>query len=149
MTMAQSIDCDLVCTPTRFREPAARGPYLWDWGNECGLKGLGYAPTSMSGHHFITLAALRVLPKAVAWLRGEARLLTWTYCGFPDMNWAQYGTFGTEIPGARMPGTRREWEISRYCRYNQLLKEGRFIGHHPKRGAVPQRRGRARGHMHR
>ena len=86
--MAQSIDCDLVCTPTRFREPAARGPYLWDWGNECGLKGLGYAPTSMSGHHFITLAALRVLPKAVAWLRGEARLLTWTYCGFPDMNWA-------------------------------------------------------------
>lgn len=130
--MAQSVDCDLMCVPTRFREPAARGPYLWDWGNECGLEGLGYAPTSMSGHHFITLAALRVLPEAVAWLRGEARLLTWTYCGFPDMNWAQYGTFGTEVPGARMPDTRREWEISRYCRYNQLLNEGHFIGHHPK-----------------
>jgi len=50
--MTQSIDCDLMCAPTRFREPAARGPYLWDWGNECGLKGLGYAPTSMGGHHF-------------------------------------------------------------------------------------------------
>jgi len=128
----QGIEKDLKRAPKRFREPAACGPYLWDWGNECGLQGLGYAPTSMGGHHFITLAALRVLPQVAAWLRGEARLLTWTYCGFPDMNWAQYGTFGTEISGARMPDTRREWEISRYCRYNQLRKEGHFIGHHPK-----------------
>lgn len=126
------VDHDLVRMPTRFRDPAARGPYLWDWANEGGLRGLGYAPTSMAGHHFITLAALRVLPEAVQWLRGEARLLTWAYCGFPDMNWAQYGTFGTEIGGARMPDSRREWEISRYCRFNQLLNEGRFIGHHPK-----------------
>lgn len=126
------LDRDLVRMPTRFREPAPRGPYLWDWANEGGLRGLGYAPTSMAGHHFITRAALQVLPEAVAWLRGEARLLTWCYCGFPDMNWAQYGTFGTEIKGARMPDSRREWEISRYCRYNQLLGEGHFIGHHPK-----------------
>ena len=130
--MTQDIGSDLMWGPVRFREPAARGPYLWDWGNECGLKGLGYAPTSMGGHHFITLAALRELPKVVAWLRGEARLLIWTYCGFPDMNWAQYGTFGAEVPGVRLPDTRREWEISRYCRYNQLLNEGHFVGHHPK-----------------
>jgi hypothetical protein len=86
----------------------------------------------MGGHHFITLAALRVLPDVVRWLRGEARLLTWAYCGFPDMNWAQYGTFGTEMNGARMPDSRREWEISHYCRFNKLLDEGHFIGHHPK-----------------
>jgi len=128
----QGIEKDLKRSPRSFREAMAYGPYLWDWANECGLKGLGYAPTSMGGHHFITLAALRVLPEVAAWLRGEARLLIWTYCGFPDMNWAQYGTFGTEIAGARMPDTRREWEISRYCRYNQLRKEGHFIGHHPK-----------------
>ncbi|MBT3380258.1 MAG: hypothetical protein HN742_00915 [Lentisphaerae bacterium] len=122
---------DIERFPTRFRESASRGPYLWDWGNECGLKGAGFAPTSMGGHHFITRAALQVLPEVTEWLHGEALLLTWCYCGFPDMNWAQYGTFGTEAISARMPDTRREWEISRYCQYNQLLDQGHFIGHHP------------------
>lgn len=123
---------DIERFPTRFRASASRGPYLWDWGNECGLKGLGFAPTSMGGHHFITRAALQVLPEVAEWLRGEALLLTWCYCGFPDMNWGQYGTFGTEAIEARMPDTRREWEISHYCRYNQLLDQGHFIGHHPE-----------------
>ena len=130
--MDSVLGSELMCLPIRFREPAARGPYLWDWANECELRGLGYVPTSMGGHHFITLAALRVLPEVVRWLRGEARLLTWAYCGFPDMNWPQYGTFGTEMNGARMPDSRREWEISHYCRFNALLEEGHFIGHHPK-----------------
>ncbi|MDX9981555.1 MAG: hypothetical protein RBU25_16145 [Lentisphaeria bacterium] len=122
---------DITQLPTRFREGALHGPYLWDWANECGLKGAGFAPTSMGGHHFITRAALRVLPEVVDWLRGEAQLLMWCYCGFPDMNWPQYGTFGTESINTRMPDSRREWDISHYCRYNSLLNQGHFIGHHP------------------
>ncbi|HRU04544.1 MAG TPA: hypothetical protein P5137_02070, partial [Candidatus Brocadiia bacterium] len=117
-----------------FPQKPSLGKYLWGWVERYGLTGEGYAPTSMAGHHFITKAALDVLPDVRDWLGGEADLMIWAYCGFPDMNWPHYGGFLDEYPhlaGVRMPDYRRAWEISRYCQFNPVTKRGKFIGHGP------------------
>jgi hypothetical protein len=109
------------------------GPYLHDWAYACGADGEGFAPLSMPGHQFITRAALDALPQVCAWLGGEADLLVWTYCGLPDMNWHTYGHIAPAsgwLPEVRYPDTRREWEISRYCDYNDLTRAGQWFGHH-------------------
>ena len=129
------------------------GRYLWAWAERYGLDGEGFAPTSMAGHHFMTLAALDALPEVRAWLGDEAELLTWAYCGFPDMNWHTYGRFNVgskDLAHIRLPDTRREWEISRYCGWNDLTKKGVWISHGPEafvrhyaRACSAARRGRS------
>ncbi|MCX6994203.1 MAG: hypothetical protein NT011_13820 [Kiritimatiellaeota bacterium] len=108
------------------------GRYLCAWADKYGIEGEGFAPLSMPGHHFITKAALEAVPEMRAWLGPEAELLTWTYCGFPDMNWHAYGHYQAACehhPEVRYPDTRREWEIPRYCDYNDLTKSGEWFGH--------------------
>jgi len=107
------------------------GPYLHAWPAEYGLRGEGFAPLSSPTHHLITRAALRSLPQVRESMGPEAELLTWCYCGLQDMNWPTYGRFNPEdehFGHVRFPDSRREWEISRYCRYNPITKEGTY--HH-------------------
>lgn len=114
--------------------PCLPGRYLHSWWADAfGITGEGFAPLSAPGHQFITKAALAVLPEVRQWLGGEADLLIWTYCGFPDMNWHAYGNWQAAcdyLPEQRHPDTRREWDISRYCDYNDLTKAGEWFGHH-------------------
>ncbi|NOY81503.1 MAG: hypothetical protein GXP31_10925 [Kiritimatiellaeota bacterium] len=129
----------------------ASGPYLHAWPATTGVRGEGFAPLSSPTHHLITRAALRSLPRVRAWLGPEAELLTWCYCGLQDMNWPTYSRFNPgEKPFAhvRFPDSRREWEISRYCEYNPITKEGRYAHQEPllhyHRAVAAAEAGRAR-----
>lgn len=108
--------------------------YLWDWPKAYDLRADGFTPLGTPTHHLITRAALDVLPDVCEWLGPEAELLTWCYCGLPDMNWHTYSRFNADPNGPRdirFPDSRREWEMSRYCGYNDLTRAGTWRGHCP------------------
>jgi hypothetical protein len=108
---------------------------IFRWVAGARLPGEGMHPLSNPTHHRITQSAIVALPaQDREFLAPEADLLIWTYCGFPDMNWHWYGTFAEDpsIPfDRRLPDIRREWEISRYCAWNSLTREGRWYPHWP------------------
>lgn len=94
----------------------------------------------IGGEHIaMTWAAVQVLGSAtLAWLGTQAVKLYKVYCGYPDFNWARYGTLtGEESPwsdsivGKRVPDKRRDWNASRYCLYDEAAKSGEFVGHGP------------------
>lgn len=112
----------------------ATGPYLHAWPAAYDLRGEGYAPLSSPTHHLITRAALRLLPHVREWLGPEAELLTWCYCGLQDMNWPTYSRFNPQdrhFGHVRFPDSRRAWEISQYCCYNPITKEGEYTHQTP------------------
>ena len=95
-------------------------PRAYPWGGE---------------HHRISVAAIESLPSEdQEYLRPERTAIAATYCGFPDMNWPCYGQWGggTGDPqAARMPDTRRLWEISFYCQWDPVLQKGKGYPHAP------------------
>ncbi len=108
---------------------------IFAWVAAARLPGEGMHPLSNPTHHRITHAALDVLDApARDFLAPESDLLTWAYCGFPDLNWHWYGTFSQDpgIPeNLRLPDVRREWEIPRICDWNSLTREGKWYPHWP------------------
>ena len=94
----------------------------------------------IGGEHIaMTWAAVQVLSSAtLAWLGSQAVKLYKVYCGYPDFNWARYGTLTGEVSpwsdsvsGKRVPDKRRDWNASRYCLYDEATKSGEFVGHGP------------------
>lgn len=87
------------------------------------------------GHNAITRRATELLPKDdQEYLEPERELLWAVYCGFPDMNWGNYGELGgwsSDPDAPRMPDLRREWNISYYCLYDPFLQKGQFYPHMP------------------
>jgi len=132
------------------RAGPADGVYLHAWPYDFGLAGQGFAPLSSPTHHLITRAALDALPEVRVWLGAEAELLTWCYCGLQDMNWETYSRFNDApecFRGLRFPDSRREWEISRYCRFNPIARQGVYLHQAPdvhyQRAAAAAKRGRS------
>lgn len=84
-------------------------------------------------HAAITAEAVKLLPSAsAAILAPEAAVLARQYCEFPDENWPAYGEWGggnadPRLP--RFPDTRREWDISFYCGWNPVSREGKSYPH--------------------
>ncbi len=95
-------------------------------------------------HSQITAEALRLVPKELAvTLAPEAGALTHIYCEFPDQNWPAYGQWGdgnTEPYLPRFADTRREWDISFYCGWNPITREGMSYPHSTPKAyeAVPK-----------
>ena len=104
----------------------------WAWGFDIG------------GEHIaMTWAAVRVLSSAVlAVLGAQAVKLFKVYCGYPDFNWARYGTltdgkdpWSDSMSGKRIPDKRRDWNASEYCGYDEGTGRGSHIGHGPPSSA--------------
>ncbi len=78
---------------------------------------------------------MEALPSAEqAYLGGERNAIARWYCTFPDLNWPCYGQWGggTGDPeAARMPDTRRLWEVSVYCQWDPVLQTGKGYPHAP------------------
>jgi len=95
-------------------------------------------------HAQITAEAVRVMPEEMAAiLAPEAGALTHIYCEFPDQNWPAYGQWGdgnAEPYLPRFADTRREWDISFYCGWNPVTREGTGYPHSTPRAyeAVPK-----------
>lgn len=95
-------------------------------------------------HAEITAGAIRLLPETTARLIApEAAGLIRHYCEFPDQNWATYGAWGNgdALPfKPRLPDLRNEWEISYYCAWNPVTREGASYPHSPPAAyeAVPR-----------
>lgn len=94
-------------------------------------------------HSQITSEAIRLLPaEHAALLAPEVSALTHIYCEFPDQNWPAYGQWGdgnAEPYLPRFADTRREWDISYYCGWNPITREGTSYPHSAPRAyeAVP------------
>lgn len=84
-------------------------------------------------HSQITSEAVRVMPgELTAILAPEAAALTHIYCEFPDQNWPAYGQWGggnAEPYLPRFADTRGEWDISFYCGWNPVTREGTSYPH--------------------
>lgn len=95
-------------------------------------------------HSQITAEALRFMPQELAGLVvPEAGAMARIYCEFPDQNWPAYGQWGegnAEPYLARFADTRREWDISFYCGWNPITREGTSYPHSTPRAyeAVPK-----------
>lgn len=95
-------------------------------------------PTLASGwdgeeHTLISAEAVKRLPtETAALLAPEAEALARVYSEFPDQNWPTYGEWGggnADPRLARFPDTRREWDISFYCGWNPVSREGKSYPH--------------------
>jgi len=91
------------------------------------------------GHRCITQAAMELLPREdLEFLGLERAALEEIYCKFPDENWPCYGQWGGGVGDPRLPrypDTRREWEISYYCGWAQVLRTGKSYPHAPPASA--------------
>ena len=94
----------------------------------------------IGGEHIaMTWAAVRALsPAVLAVLGAQAVKLFKVYCGYPDFNWARYGTltgdesaWSDSISGKRIPDKRRDWDASKYCQYDEATGWGKHVGHGP------------------
>ena len=95
-------------------------------------------------HSQISAEAVRFVPEELAALiQPEAEALTHLYCEFPDQNWPGYGQWGdgnAEPYLPRFADTRRECDISFYCDWNPITREGVSYPHSTPRAyeAVPR-----------
>lgn len=84
-------------------------------------------------HSQITAEAVRFMPADVAAvIAPEAGALMHIHCEFPDQNWPAYGKWGdgnAEPYLPRFADTRREWDISFYCGWNPITREGTSYPH--------------------
>ena len=102
---------------------------------------LGWGGTE---HSQISAEAVRFVPgELAALIQPEAEALTHLYCEFPDQNWPGYGQWGdgnAEPYLPRFADTRREWDISFYCDWNPVTREGVSYPHSTPRAyeAVPK-----------
>ena len=94
----------------------------------------------IGGEHIaMTWAAVRTLgPAVLAVLGAQAVKLFRVYCGYPDFNWARYGTligdkfkWSDTRSGKRVPDKRRDWNASKYCLYDEATGWGAFADHGP------------------
>lgn len=87
-------------------------------------------------HSAITAAAVSVLsPAVLAFLGSESVRLIKTYCNYPDFNWAVYGTCVKNKSGTvRLPDDRRNFEVSKYCDFDEFTGYGDYYGHGPEIG---------------
>ena len=86
-------------------------------------------------HTAITTAALGTLPRfLLSWLGAEFYKWTGIYCNYPDFNWARYGeVFGDKDEKfERFPDTRRDWDASFYCGFNEATGQGNYYHHGPQ-----------------
>jgi hypothetical protein len=103
------------------------------------IKYTGNLKMKADGHSAITKAAIESLPEEEQkWLGKEKDFLIEIYCHIPDLNWPWFGEWGGE-PGnpneSRMPDVRREWNVSYYCGWDPLRKEGDILP--PARNILP------------
>ncbi|MCX7826074.1 MAG: hypothetical protein N2689_11020 [Verrucomicrobiae bacterium] len=86
-------------------------------------------------HERITQAAIETLPQSDRDCIGpEQAALAGLYCTFPDKNWPCYGEWGGGVGDPRLPrfpDTRREWDISFYCGWDPVLRQGKPYPHAP------------------
>ena len=86
-------------------------------------------------HSLISRTALAALPAAQREVfRPEATAIADIYCTFPDQNWPNQGQWGAgngDPAGPRLPDFRREWEVSRTCAWDPVLRKGRPLVHAP------------------
>ncbi len=84
-------------------------------------------------HAHMTAEAVKLMPPPVAEIIApEAAVLSREYCEFPDENWPAYGEWGGGNADPKLPrfvDMRREWDISHYCGWNPVTREGRSYPH--------------------
>ena len=102
--------------------------------NCCGVVAVALEPPA-AYLSCISAVAIESLPhEEQEYLRPERSAIVESYCTFPDLNWACYGQWGggTGDPkAARMPDTRRLWEVSFYCRWDPVPQKGKGYPHAP------------------
>ncbi|HBE02251.1 MAG: hypothetical protein A2096_04685 [Spirochaetes bacterium GWF1_41_5] len=87
-------------------------------------------------HEAITSAAVRILdPQTAAFFGVGLYKLVKMFCKLPDMNWQNYGSCIKKNNNCEiLPDTRRDWNISYYCEFDELTGKGSYFLHGPEIG---------------